>query len=54
MTKKLNLNNFYVMNGNYRVKLIQKKIYSADYKHKYLITMLLLAGKVISKSVIEI
>ena len=36
------------------VKIVQKKTYSKDFKHKYLITLLLNNGTVISKSTIEI
>lgn len=39
---------------NKNSKVIQKKIYSKDYKHKYLITEIVLFGKVISKSIIDI
>lgn len=45
------------MFGNYiyqKSRIIQKKIYSSDYKHKYLLTMLVFNGRVISKSTIEI
>lgn len=45
------------MFGNYikaNSKIIQKKTYSNDYKHKYLITIMIFNGKVISKSKIEI
>ena len=35
-------------------KMIQRKSYSKDFRHKYLITEIVLFGKVISKSVIEI
>ena len=36
------------------IKIIQKKIYSKDFRHKYLITILLNNGEIISKSKIEI
>ena len=45
------------MFGNYiktNSKIVQKKVYSKDYKHKYLITTMIFNGKVISKSKIEI
>lgn len=45
------------MFGNYiktNSKIIQKKVYSKDYKHKYLITVMIFSGKVVSKSKIEI
>lgn len=46
------------MFGNYNIseenKIIQKKIYSKDYKHKYLVTKIVSNGKVVSKSKIEI
>ena len=41
----------YIKNNS---KIVQKKIYSKDFKHKYLMTWIILDGKVISKSKIEI
>ena len=46
-----------IMFGNYiksKAEIIQKKTYSKDYKHKYLITKMIFNGKVISTSKIEI
>ncbi len=45
------------MFGDYvgrKSKMIQKKVYSKDYKRKYLITEIVLFGKVISRSKIDI
>ena len=42
----------YLIKNN--IKIIQKKTYSKDFKHKYLITFLLNNGIVVSKSIIEI
>lgn len=39
---------------NQNSKIVQRKVYSKDYKYKYLITEIVLFGKVISKSVINI
>ncbi len=41
-------------NKCYQKQIRQKYVYSEDYKHRYLVTEMVLFGRIVSKSTVEI